>query len=101
MSREFWKISLDLLSPQEWESLCDGCGKCCYFVTAVLARSTTPCPLLKDNRCSDYLNRYEKQPRCKEVTYDLIESGQLPETCAYVRRYHGYPLEKWQIEKIQ
>ena len=29
MRPRFWELPLPKLAPDEWEALCDGCGKCC------------------------------------------------------------------------
>lgn len=101
MMRRIWEVPLSTLDPQEWEALCDGCGKCCHNET-VAGRDSTPCPLLSSSGlCSDYTHRFERIPSCRKVTMRYIEVGQLPATCAYVRRYNGMPLEQWQIERIR
>lgn len=98
--REFWNIPLRSLGPEEWEALCDGCAKCCHDDT-LFGRSVKPCSLLdtKTNRCSDYEHRLERKPGyCSRITPGAISTGRLPESCSYVRRSKGLPLESWQIE---
>jgi hypothetical protein len=29
MREKFWELPIESLDNQEWEALCDGCGKCC------------------------------------------------------------------------
>lgn len=106
--RKFWEIPLEALTPKEWEALCDGCAKCCHVFVHGKGRSTQPCALLnlKTNTCSDYKNRFERLGvaygyLCKRVTPKLIESGNLPDSCAYVRRFKSIPLESWQEEKAK
>ena len=73
------------MTPEDWEKLCDGCGKCCE-----LERSGFACPSLDclTNRCTDYENRLDREMCLKvhpgNVLY-LYKRGILPDSCAYVR----------------
>ena len=29
MRERFWELPIESLDREEWEALCDGCGKCC------------------------------------------------------------------------
>jgi len=77
------------MTPEEWEQLCDECGKCCE-----LERSGFACPALDctTNRCSDYANRLDRE-MCLRVhpgnVLDLHKRGILPESCGYVRYMQG------------
>jgi len=103
--REFWTLPLKDLMPDEWEALCDGCAKCCcVFDVDAQERTTKPCRLLKDSRCSDYSNRFTALTeadgyRCVKVSMQYLEQGRMPATCAYSRRFRGEVLEKWQVDR--
>ena len=91
------------MNHQEWESLCDGCGRCClhkleddedgqiYYTRAACALlDVTTC------RCMDYKNRQEKMPDCIQLSVDHAEYFDwLPETCAYRLLAEGEPLPDW------
>lgn len=93
------------LTDQEWESLCDGCGRCCYrpLVTGrgkkrTLHFTRIACDLLdlKTGRCTDYEHRFEKQPECTHLTpRNVGKCNWLPETCAYRRLFYKQPLPEW------
>lgn len=100
----FWtRKTLDQLSPQEWESLCDGCGLCCLqkledeednsvYYTRIACRLLD----LKTCRCSDYPNRREKVPDCIQLTPGQAESFKwLPPTCGYRLVSEGKDLPAW------
>ncbi len=100
----FWKIKgLEEMTHAEWESLCDGCGKCCLhkiededdghvYYTDVACRLLD----LKTCRCLDYENRLKIVKDCLSLTPTLARSLLwLPETCAYRRLAEGKELSWW------
>ncbi|GAA5213042.1 YcgN family cysteine cluster protein [Corallincola platygyrae] len=100
----FWiKKTLAQMSESEWESLCDGCGKCCLHKvidedTDELYFTEVACRLLdpETGACSDYAHRFRHVHDCVKVTLDDIESFLwLPPTCAYRRLAEGKPLPEW------
>lgn len=104
MAKPFYETkSLKDMSGEEWESLCDGCGKCCVVVleeeqTGTLWRTNVGCKLLdlKTVRCSDYANRHTKVPSCVKLSPDNIaDLHWMPDTCAYRLLSEGKPLPDW------
>lgn len=104
MSVPFWQsTALAAMDEVQWESLCDGCGRCCllkleYEDTGEVCHTSVACRLLdiESCRCRDYTQRSQLIPECVRVTPDNIaDLYWLPETCAYRRLYHGEPLPDW------
>ena len=100
----FWKTkSLADMTRGEWESLCDGCGRCCLNKlededTGKFLYTRAACKLLdlKTCRCTDYPNRAARVPDCVTLTPENIgELGWLPATCAYRLLDEGKPLPWW------
>lgn len=99
----FWKAkTLAEMTAAEWESLCDGCGKCClqklededsgdvYYTRVVCQYMTDDC------RCSQYEKRQELVPNCVWLTpKDVDQFFWLPETCAYRLVAEGKDLPSW------
>ena len=88
----FWRRkTLDEMTAREWESLCDGCGRCCLMKLededdGTVYATDVGCRLLDRAtcRCSDYANRKAKVPDCIKLTPKLARSlAWLPPTCAY------------------
>ncbi|OZB05090.1 MAG: hypothetical protein B7X54_06360 [Idiomarina sp. 34-48-12] len=106
MSGHFWEDkALHELTHEEWESLCDGCGKCCLHKLIdeaddeeVIHYTDVSCRLLntKTAQCSDYANRKQHVPDCVVITpenvYDL---DYMPTSCAYRRLAEGRGLASW------
>lgn len=100
----FWKTkTLEQMSHEEWESLCDGCGRCCLHKlrdddTQALAFTNVACRLLDAGscQCSDYPRRRQRVPDCVTLTPALVrEIDWLPPSCAYRRLADGKPLSWW------
>jgi len=91
------------LTPTEWESLCDGCGKCCLHKlededSGDVFYTRVACTYLDHNtcQCTDYQHRQKLVPDCMVLTPDLLdEIHWLPDTCAYRLRAAGLPLFDW------
>jgi uncharacterized protein len=99
----FWEKPLDQLTRSEWESLCDGCGKCCLHKvededTGQVYPTNVACKLLnrESGRCSNYRGRRAFVPDCIRLTATMVPRlGWLPATCAYRLRAEGKPLPEW------
>jgi uncharacterized cysteine cluster protein YcgN (CxxCxxCC family) len=88
----FWRVKrLDAMSAVEWESLCDGCGRCCLVKlededTGEVAYTDVGCTLLDGGtcRCREYARRQEEVPDCVRLTPEAVATlPWLPGTCAY------------------
>ena len=100
----FWKRkTLETMTPEEWESLCDGCAKCClhkleYEDTGEIAHTNVACRLLdlETARCSNYAKRKRLVPDCLKLTAkDVRRLPWLPATCAYRLVSEGKDLPEW------
>ena len=102
---KFWeRKKLTQMSREEWEALCDGCGKCCLNKlededSGEVALTRVACRLLDDAtcRCAHYENRHHFVPDCIVLRPDTIASHAywLPDTCAYRLLWQGNPLPDW------
>jgi uncharacterized cysteine cluster protein YcgN (CxxCxxCC family) len=104
----FWRTkTLGEMTRDEWESLCDGCGKCCLHK---LRGKNTPadsgdvlytdiaCKLLDTDscRCRNYADRRRFVPDCVQLTPEKAgRFGWLPSTCAYRLLAEGKTLAWW------
>ena len=88
----FWRTkTLDQMTTDEWESLCDGCGQCCLhkledadsgevFYTSVACRLLD----LKNCKCKNYEKRKKFVPDCVVLKPEFVDKFKwLPDTCAY------------------
>lgn len=100
----FWlRKTLAEMTAAEWESLCDGCGKCCLHKlededTDEVWYTRVACRLLDADscRCSDYPNRLQQVPGCLQLSAaDVSALDWLPVTCAYRLLDEGQPLPEW------
>lgn len=79
------------MTPEEWESLCDGCGLCCLVKledeeTGEVRYTDVSCTLFDAGacRCRDYANRSAQMPDCLRLTPQNVRRlSWLPSTCAY------------------
>src|SRR3546814_2878956 len=91
------------MTKREWESLCDGCGKCClhkyeYEDTGEIDHTNVACRYLDLNKCNctQYKRRHELVEDCIALTAKMVGNlSWLPVTCAYRRLDEGKTLPKW------
>ncbi|WP_380873082.1 UPF0260 protein [Sphingomonas sp. DBB INV C78] len=102
--KPFWETTpLDKMDRAQWESLCDGCGKCCVHKleddeTGQLYPTNIACRLLdrRSGQCRDYKHRRAYVPECVRLTPTLLRKiDWLPTTCAYRLIDEGKPLPEW------
>ncbi len=100
----FWRQKrLDEMTREEWESLCDGCGRCCLLKlededTEEIVYTRLACKLLNIGscRCKSYEARHQKVPDCVQLTPESAETlNWLPPTCAYRLVANGEDLAWW------
>ncbi|MBV1906448.1 MAG: YcgN family cysteine cluster protein [Pseudomonadales bacterium] len=104
MNTRFWETkTLSEMSAEEWESLCDGCARCCMIKlededTQEIVYTSLVCKYLNQQscRCTRYPDRHELVSDCVELNADLaLEFSWLPKTCAYRVLAEGRSLEWW------
>jgi hypothetical protein len=100
----FWRRKrLEEMSAAEWESLCDGCGRCCLHKlrearTGALSFTNVACRLLDTEtcRCRDYARRRTRVPDCVQLTPASVRRiDWLPPSCAYRLLAEGRDLPAW------
>jgi len=100
----FWETkTLEELSTEEWESLCDDCAKCCLHKledvdSGVVYYTNVVCRYLDMDTglCTDYEHRHELVPDCVFLTPEMVRNvNWLPKSCAYRRIAEGRGLAWW------
>jgi uncharacterized cysteine cluster protein YcgN (CxxCxxCC family) len=100
----FWRTkTLEEMDSAEWESLCDGCGRCCLnkledLDTGDIAWTDVACRLLDGEscRCTDYARRHRRVRDCVALTPENVKSlTWLPPSCAYRLIAEGRDLYWW------
>ncbi len=102
----FWEDkSLTEMTREEWESLCDHCGKCCLMKlqdeddeAGSVYYTDIICDLfnMKEGGCTDYWNREIRVPNCLRLTQDNLDQIEwMPPSCAYRRIMEGQGLKSW------
>jgi uncharacterized protein len=103
MGHAFWREkSLAEMTEPEWESLCDGCGRCCLYKlededTGEILFTRVACRLLdiETCRCAHYSKRSEWVPDCLNLRQGFTQFHWLPPTCAYRLLAKGWGLPTW------
>src|SRR4051795_13163840 len=100
----FWKTkTLEEMSSAEWESLCDGCARCCLEKlededTGKIYFTHVSCRLLDAGLCAckDYPNRSDQVPDCVRLTPENVRTlSWLPPSCGYRLVAEGRDLYWW------
>ena len=102
--KPFWEtIPLEAMTREQWESLCDGCGRCCLnkledIDTGELHFTNIACRLFDSEscRCNNYPQRKQLVPECLVLDAASVrDSSALPPSCAYRRLANGQSLPDW------
>lgn len=104
MTEPFWKTkTLQEMTRDEWESLCDRCGLCCLHKlededTGDIHYTCISCRLLDPSTatCTKYERRHKEVPGCLVLTPKNVKTlDWLPPTCAYLKVAKGEDLAPW------
>jgi hypothetical protein len=81
-----------IITDQEWEILCRGCGECCFEKIederGAIFYTMKACRYLDvvTRQCRIYDNRFVINPECVKLTPDLVPTLRwLPRDCGYVK----------------
>ncbi len=100
----FWEeLSLEQMSRDQWEMLCDGCGRCCLHKfededSGEIFFTDVACRYLDEETCScsHYNSRQTYVPNCLSIDSDWGDKfNWLPSTCAYRLLYEKKSLHDW------
>ncbi|OUR97318.1 hypothetical protein A9Q84_13415 [Halobacteriovorax marinus] len=100
----YWKEKkINEFTSDEWEALCDGCGKCCLLKledpdTMEVAYTACACSLLDIEKvtCKQYSSRFLVVPECLKIKPEnIMDLNYLPNTCAYKLIAQGKDLPDW------
>lgn len=100
----FWQRKrLTEMTQTEWESLCDGCGKCCLTKlededTGEVWYTDLACQYMDGDscQCTVYSDRQQKEPDCIVLSPENLQDFHwLPSTCAYRLLSEDRPLPDW------
>ncbi|MDM1696184.1 YcgN family cysteine cluster protein [Thiopseudomonas alkaliphila] len=100
----FWqRKTMQEMTTEEWESLCDGCGLCCLQKLedeedGDIYYTNIACKLLDLDscQCTNYAERKTFVPDCIQLTPAQVDDFKwLPQTCAYRLVAEGKDLPVW------
>ena len=101
---KFWETkTLRQMSSKEWETLGDGCARCCLHKledeeSEEVFYTDVACQYLEQDacRCTEYQDRNRLVPNCVWLTPDDVDTFHwLPTTCAYRLIAEGQALPSW------
>ena len=117
MSTPFWQSkTLAQMNSDEWEAICDGCGKCCLhkFIDDDNAEEAVPTDVMREGEhihytnivcgllntktctCTRYAERTKLVPDCVKLTKDNLDDiFFMPPSCSYRRLHEGRGLPSW------
>jgi hypothetical protein len=114
----YWEtLSLEQMNNEQWEAICDGCGRCCLhkFIDSenIQARdaptevdseqgdviyTNISCYQLNEKTCAckSYENRKALVPDCVTLNKDNLKHiNFMPPSCSYRRMHEGLGLASW------
>jgi uncharacterized cysteine cluster protein YcgN (CxxCxxCC family) len=117
MSLPYWEVkTLEQMTQEEWEGVCDGCAKCCLhkFIDDDSVDEATVTDKIRDNEqvhytniacgllntktcaCTQYSQRTKLVPECVKLTKDNLQDiFFMPASCSYRRLQEGRGLPSW------